>query len=304
MTRLHLDDRQRAMLAEMGIQVWLPKAPVSPSEQGEVSTAIAPETVASRPQAATKNIALETIEHAPGAVVAPRATPLPPAQTLATAARQPHAAEQALPEHMDWAELQDAVSQCRACGLCEGRTNTVFGVGPPVGEGSKTPVVDWLVVGEAPGEQEDKSGEPFVGQAGQLLDNMLKSIGLDRQRNVYIANVIKCRPPHNRNPEAAEIAQCAPYLHRQIALLQPKIILALGRFAVNTLLAQTQPDVDKQPLGRLRGQVHHYQPGPDAALRVPVVASYHPAYLLRNLPEKAKSWADLVLALEALRKPL
>jgi DNA polymerase len=145
-----------------------------------------------------------------------------------------------------------------------------------------------MVVGEAPGEQEDQQGEPFVGQAGKLLDNMLAALGLSRREKVYIANVLKCRPPGNRNPEPEEIAQCEPFLRRQVELLKPKIILAVGRFAVQTLLQTTEP------IGRLRGRVHRYQD-------VPVVVTYHPAYLLRNLPDKAKAWSDLVLAQSVLR---
>ena len=182
---------------------------------------------------------------------------------------------------MDWTQLRETVAACRACKLCDGRTNTVFGVGD---EGA-----DWLVVGEAPGENEDLQGEPFVGQAGKLLDNMLRALGLARGRGVYIANVLKCRPPGNRNPEPYEVAQCEPFLRRQVELLQPRIILAMGRFAVQSLL-QTQ-----EPIGKLRGKVHQYN-------GVPVVVTYHPAYLLRNLPDKAKAWADLCLAREVATK--
>jgi DNA polymerase len=182
---------------------------------------------------------------------------------------------------MQWEELEQAVSVCRACQLCEGRRNTVFGVGDRQAE--------WMVVGEAPGENEDLQGEPFVGQAGKLLDNMLAALGIGRQRNVYIANVLKCRPPGNRNPEPGEIAQCEPFLRRQVELLRPKIILAMGRFAVHTLLQSTEP------VGRLRGRVHRYQD-------VPVVVTYHPAYLLRNLPDKSKAWADLCLARAVLQQ--
>lgn len=196
---------------------------------------------------------------------------------------------------MDWPALQAAVAGCRACKLCEGRHNTVFGVGPAAPAPGLAPQVDWLIVGEAPGENEDLAGEPFVGQAGKLLDNMLRAVGLDRHSNAFIANVIKCRPPGNRNPEPEEVAQCEPYLRRQIELLQPKIILAMGRFAVNALLQATVPEVHKLPLGKLRGQPHQYR-------GVPVVATYHPAYLLRNLPDKAKAWADLCLALEVLQR--
>jgi uracil-DNA glycosylase len=198
---------------------------------------------------------------------------------------------------MGWPALQQAVAACQACKLCEGRKNTVFGTGQPPAHDSAAPQVDWLIVGDAPGEDEDRTGEPFEGPAGQLLDNMLKAIGQARHRNVYITNVIKCRPPGNRNPEAAEVAQCEPYLRRQIELLEPKIILAMGRYAVNSLLQATVPDVHKLPLGKLRGQVHHYA---SAGRSVPVVATYHPAYLLRNLPEKSKAWADLCLAMGAV----
>jgi DNA polymerase len=154
---------------------------------------------------------------------------------------------------MDWDTLTETVAACQACGLCHSRRNTVFGVGDRQ--------ADWLVVGEAPGEMEDLQGEPFVGPAGQLLDNMLRAIGLGRHENVYLTNVLKCRPPANRNPEPAEVAQCEPYLRRQVALLQPKIILAMGRFAVQSLLGSTEP------IGKLRGQIHHYA-------GVPVVVTY------------------------------
>ncbi|MFM2035989.1 MAG: polymerase, partial [Pseudomonadota bacterium] len=182
---------------------------------------------------------------------------------------------------------QQAVAECRACKLCESRTNTVFGAGQAPATPEAPPQADWLIVGEAPGEQEDLMGEPFVGASGQLLDNMLKAMGLSRQHQVFITNVLKCRPPANRNPDPGEVAECAPYLQRQIELLQPKIILAMGRFAVQSLLQTSEP------IGRLRGRLHQYH-------GVPVVVTYHPAYLLRNLPDKAKAWADLCLAMEAM----
>lgn len=178
-------------------------------------------------------------------------------------------------ELMQWDELGASVATCRACKLCSTRRNTVFGIGDAQ--------ADWLIVGEAPGENEDIQGEPFVGQAGKLLDNMLRALGLSRRENVYIANVLKCRPPGNRNPEPEEVAQCEPFLRRQVELLQPKIIVAMGRFAVQSLLGTTEA------IGKLRGQRHQYA-------GVPVVVTYHPAYLLRNLPDKAKAWADLCLA--------
>jgi DNA polymerase len=176
---------------------------------------------------------------------------------------------------MDWPTLKSAVSKCTACGLRAGCTQTVFGVGDESAQ--------WLLVGEAPGAEEDRLGEPFVGQAGKLLDNMLAAIGLERGRNVYIANVLKCRPPGNRNPEPGEVAKCSPHLERQIELIKPKLILAMGRFAVQTLLNT------EATIASLRGTLHQYH-------GVPLVVTYHPAYLLRNLPDKAKAWADLVFA--------
>lgn len=178
---------------------------------------------------------------------------------------------------MPWAELADSVAGCTACGLCDTRTQTVFGVGDTQAE--------WMLVGEAPGENEDLQGEPFVGQAGKLLDNMLGALGLARGRNVYIANVLKCRPPGNRNPEPDEVAQCEPYLKRQIVLIKPKVIVVLGRFAAQSLLRSTTP------IGKLRGTVHTYE-------GIPVVVTYHPAYLLRTLTDKARAWEDLCLARE------
>jgi len=174
-----------------------------------------------------------------------------------------------------WIELKQAVPACTACALHKSRTQTVFGVGDEN--------ADWMLIGEAPGAEEDRLGDPFVGQAGKLLDNMLAAIGLKRAENVYIANVLKCRPPGNRNPEPAEVAKCTPFLKQQIALVRPKLILAMGRFAAQTLLASDAS------IASLRGRVYRYE-------GVPLIVTYHPAYLLRNLPDKAKSWADLVFA--------
>jgi DNA polymerase len=182
---------------------------------------------------------------------------------------------------LDFAALRERVASCTACGLCAKRTQTVFGVGDEA--------ADWMIVGEAPGENEDRLGEPFVGQAGKLLDNMLRAVMLNRTQNVYIANVIKCRPPGNRNPQPDEVARCEPYLKRQVALVRPKLILALGRFAAQTLLKS------EASISSLRGRVHHYE-------GVPVIVSYHPAYLLRSLPEKSKAWADLCLAQATFRQ--
>jgi DNA polymerase len=174
-----------------------------------------------------------------------------------------------------WIEIKQAVPACTACGLHKTRTQTVFGVGDEN--------ADWMLIGEAPGAEEDRLGDPFVGQAGKLLDNMLSAIGLSRRRNVYIANVLKCRPPGNRNPEPEEVAKCSPFLLKQIELIQPKLVVAMGRFAAQTLLATDAS------IASLRGRVHQYAGRP-------LIVTYHPAYLLRNLPDKAKAWEDLVFA--------
>jgi len=180
---------------------------------------------------------------------------------------------------LDWPALEAAVSGCAACGLCRTRRSTVFGVGPRPAR--------WMLVGEAPGEQEDLRGEPFVGPAGRLLDQMLEAVGVDRPTEAFIANVLKCRPPGNRNPQPEEVARCEPYLIRQVELLQPALIVALGRFAAQSLL-RTDASI-----ASLRGRVHRYRAG---SVEVPLVVTYHPAYLLRTLPDKAKAWADLRLA--------
>lgn len=181
---------------------------------------------------------------------------------------------------LGWSNFAVDVQACTACGLCRSRRQAVPGVGDAAAE--------WMFVGEAPGAEEDAGGEPFVGQAGRLLDNMLAALGMRRETNVYIANVLKCRPPGNRTPEPGEVDACRPYLDRQIALIRPKLIVALGRSAATTLLA-----VDAT-IASLRGRVHRYQ-------GVPLIVTYHPAYLLRNLPDKAKAWEDLCLARATIR---
>jgi DNA polymerase len=250
-------ERQVAMLDEMGIRVWSPPEAAPPVEPVPSTRAVAAETPV---PPATREAPLAVLQAEPGS-------------------RPLHL------DTMDWPELREAVSGCTACKLCTGRKQTVFGVG--------NERAHWMIVGEAPGEQEDLKGEPFVGKSGQLLDNMLRAVGLTRgeapaDQQVYIANTVKCRPPGNRNPEPAELAQCEPFLIRQIALVQPRMILAMGRFAVQSLLRSTEP------IGRLRGRVHQYQ-------GVPLVVTYHPAYLLRNPEDKSRSWDDLCLAKEALQ---
>ena len=175
---------------------------------------------------------------------------------------------------MNWSELRDCVSHCTRCELSQSRTNTVFGIG--------NPNADWLVVGEAPGAEEDRRGEPFVGRAGKLLDEMLRAIGQTRD-SVFIANILKCRPPNNRDPKAEEASACRQYLERQIELLQPKIILTVGRIAAQNLLASDEP------VGQMRGRPHELD-------GIPLVVTYHPAYLLRSPSQKGKSWSDLCLA--------
>jgi uracil-DNA glycosylase family 4 len=183
--------------------------------------------------------------------------------------------------NLDWSAFAADVDACTACGLCKTRKMSVPGVGDVS--------ADWMMVGEAPGAEEDARGEPFVGQAGRLLDNMLLALGMNRAKNVYIANVLKCRPPQNRTPEPLEVAACRPYLDRQIALIKPRLIVALGKSAATTLLG-----VDAS-IASMRGRVHRYQ-------GVSLIVTYHPAYLLRNLPDKAKAWEDLCLARATLRK--
>ena len=180
---------------------------------------------------------------------------------------------------LNWETLKQQVRDCQACQLRAGCRQTVLGVGDEHAE--------WLFVGEGPGADEDEQGEPFVGQAGKLLDNMLAAIKLQRGKNVYIANIVKCRPPNNRLPEKQEVASCLPYLQQQIALIKPKLIVALGKTAATALLG------NEASLGSMRGKLHHYQD-------IPLLVTYHPAYLLRTPSEKAKSWDDLRLAVATM----
>lgn len=182
---------------------------------------------------------------------------------------------------MEWDELEATIKSCQACGLCRDRRQAVPGVGDRQ--------ADWLFVGEGPGAEEDEKGEPFVGQAGKLLDAMMAAIDIKRGEDVYIANSVKCRPPGNRTPEPEETAACWPYLERQIALIRPKLIIALGRPAAQTLLQQ------EVKIGSARGKLHDYQ-------GIPVIVTYHPAYLLRNLTDKAKAWEDLLLARRTMKQ--
>jgi len=271
-------ERQQAMLREMGLRVWEPAASARPP----VAARPVAEGVAANPiDLAPKVTEVEPAPRVSAASAAPAASAVPaapaPATALATAVSD-----------LGWPELREAVAACQACRLCESRKQTVFGVGHAQAH--------WMIVGEAPGAQEDEQGEPFVGAAGQLLDAMLLALGLNRSAEgepaarVFIANTLKCRPPGNRNPQADEMERCEPFLVRQIELVRPRIILAMGRFAVQALLRTSEP------VGKLRGRAHRYQ-------GVPLVVTYHPAYLLRNLPDKARAWEDLCLAADLLAQP-
>lgn len=278
-------DRQLAMLREMGVP---PFWPVAPAEAAPVADPAAPPAEApvaagvSAPPAATPP-SVRPAQAAPPPAARPPRAPAAPAPLAALVADLPVLGPRpAGVEAMDWPALREAVAGCRACSLCDSRRQTVFGVGHTQAR--------WMIVGEAPGEQEDRQGEPFVGRAGQLLDRMLAAVGLTRgeagpEQQVYIANVLKCRPPANRNPLPQEVAQCEPFLLRQMALVQPDLIVAMGRFAVQSLLKTSEP------IGKLRGRVHE-------VAGIPVVVTYHPAYLLRNPADKALAWDDLCLARE------
>lgn len=248
-----------AILAELGLQRWV----LRKARRDTALVAPAPKTGEEPPPVAAR--ALEEAPAAPpvrAAVVADHpegSMPLPP-----------------LPPLNDWDTLAATVANCQRCRLCETRTQTVLGVGP-----RPAPL---MIVGEGPGADEDAQGEPFVGRAGKLLDEMLAAIGASRHTDTYIANVVKCRPPGNRDPAQDEAEACRPFLEAQIAAVRPRLIVALGRIAAQRLLAT------EEPLARLRGPLHHY--GPE---RTPLFVSYHPAYLLRSPREKAKSWQDLKL---------
>ena len=241
---MNRDPRQQAYLRAMGIDVWVPRN----LNATVVESSVTKESIPTTPNAVTEQ-AKELI--------------LPNKDVFDVST-------------LDWRALRQQVENCQLCELHATRTQAVFGVG--------NQQADWLIIGEAPGADEDRQGEPFVGRAGQLLNEMLKAIGLQREQ-VYIANILKCRPPNNRDPKPEEAASCSPYLQRQIELIQPKVILALGRIAAQRLLQCNTS------LARLRGQVHHLDTSPS-----PVIVTYHPAYLLRSPAEKRKAWQDLQFA--------
>ena len=263
---MELDSRQRAMLQEMGVSVWMPASVMAAPAAAPVAA----------PSVST---------------TAPVAAPLPAAAMRADLT------------HADWVALGDAAQTCQACGLCAGRSHSTL-LAPDHAAGP----CDWLVLGDPPDEDEDASASPFAGSDGVLLDNMLRALGVQRingamaagatalpsaaAHRAYVTNVVKCRPAHGQIPQAAELLQCAAFLRREIALVQPRVIVAMGRFAQQLLLLD-QPALAQQPLGKLRGTVHHYH-------GIAVVLTYHPKTLMRTSADKAKAWADWCLAVDAM----
>jgi DNA polymerase len=296
---LELDDRQCAMLQEMGVRVWLPHAnpalqhPAMPRLEGNApapNPAHAAKSSPSTPGAAARATA-------PAFATAPNASAKPlekalvkplakPALVLPTAAQAP-LGDAPDTRAMDWPALVTAAAQCQACGLCAGRKNSTLQA-PALAQ------ADWMVVGDAPDAQEDGAGAAFANPAGQLLDNMLHAVAAQRGHNAYATNVVKCHPPQARSPQAAELAMCSAYLQREIQLIQPKVILSMGRFA-NQLLLSEDPRWQGLPLGKLRGRVYRYQ-------GIAVVVTYHPNALMRTRADKAKAWADLCLAADVVER--
>ena len=258
----------------MGVDVWVRRPGGALEGVWAAPAALAPDVGAAEGAAGESALASVPLEVAPVIASAPAAAPVADLRAPA----QPAGDQAAL-----WEALRTEVLSCTRCPLHKTRTQGVVGVGP-----RRT---DWMVIGEAPGAEEDRRGEPFVGRAGHLLDAMLHAIGLNRGTNVYIANVLKSRPPGNRDPKPDEVAACLPYLMRQIALLQPRLMLAVGRIAAQNLLSTDMP------LGRLRGKVHHF-----GELNTPLIVTYHPAYLLRTPADKRKAWEDLKFARAVFRQ--
>jgi len=290
--------RRNQYLQTMGVDVWVPRHPAavavatdaaiatgaSTVSGGPPADSYAPTSERARPQSTAQfagaNVGVATGTPTGAGRDAPAREALSPshsAPSSGTASPVTVSVADGSPTVTTWESLRSEVLACTKCALHGSRTQGVFGVGNREAQ--------WLVVGEAPGAEEDRRGEPFVGRAGHLLDAMLKAIGLSRGRNVYIANVLKSRPPGNRDPKPEEVAACLPYLMRQIELLRPRVMLAVGRIAAQNLLATDTP------LGRLRGKVHHF-----GELNTPLIVTYHPAYLLRTPGDKRKAWEDLKFA--------
>ncbi len=273
---------RNAYLEAMGITQWVVRQPPAPAEiaEGQAVAASAAQPQAPEPAAVAEPV---TGHDAPPSWLTE--APLPeeqwrPGETTADEF-EPHAPRPVVAD-LGWDALQQHIAACRSCELHRSRKQTVFGTG--------SQQADLLIIGEAPGADEDRQGEPFVGRAGKLLNAMLKAIGLERNQ-VYIANILKCRPPGNRDPHVEEASHCRPYLMRQIELINPKVILAVGRVSAQNLLKSTDT------LGRLRGRTHHF-----GADNTPLIVTYHPAYLLRSPEQKAKSWQDLQQVLSLLQK--
>ncbi len=295
---LDLDTRQRAMLQEMGVCVWAPRA--APEPQDTTAPIVVPPPVpepapVARPVAAATLVTPAVLVTAITAPTAANATPNPVQhEQLPSPSRVTELASDIA--GMSWPALTEAIHHCQACAMCLGRR------APSLAAPPRITACDWLVVGDPPDEAQERAGQAFVDEAGLLLDNMLRAVAVRRWNHeanadaapgptsrAYLTHVLKCRPALMRAPNAAELTTCAHFLRREIALMQPKVIVAMGRFAMQLLLSETPPEQARLPLGKLRGQVWRFAD-------VPVVVTYPPAYLLRNGQDKARAWADLCLA--------
>lgn len=293
---LDLDDRHRAMLQEMGVHVWWPQTPALELIEPTAPVAAPP------PVSVAVAVAVPDLDarRSHTAVVVPRATsPQAPSRpaVMVVSDDTPGPAVRDEVASMDWAGLSQTIGSCRACKLCAGRRAPVFSA---LSQGTHA---DWMVVGDPPEDSDERAGHPFADQVGLLLDNMLKAVGVIRQnaaapvppaQAAYLTPIVKCRPALPTAPQPHDVAACEVYLKREIALIQPKVILALGPVAAQALLRENAPQSSSLPLGKLRGQVYRYQ-------GIPVVVSYPPSYLLRKQQEKARAWADLCLALSVAR---
>jgi uracil-DNA glycosylase len=290
--------RRNRYLEAIGVDVWVRRADGALGGMLALERELVAEIAGAGSSVPADGAVAAVLSQPAADVMSPHAAQSPSAPALAVSVpdvrpppmrTSPPAAGDAVAEPLSadavarWDSLRTEILSCTKCGLYKTRTQGVVGVGP-----HRT---DWMVIGEAPGAEEDRRGEPFVGRAGHLLDAMLRAIGLDRGTNVYIANVLKSRPPGNRDPKPEEVAACLPYLMRQIVLLQPRLMLAVGRIAAQNLLSTDMP------LGRLRGKVHHF-----GELNTPLIVTYHPAYLLRTPADKRKAWEDLKFARGVFRQ--
>ena len=296
---LDLDTRQRAMLQEMGVHVWLPEPVALRASPTPVAT-LAP---TQHPSAdAIEKIAMQAMQTASTPPKAVKTLPISNLVSANTTPVSPGLADGIA--DMDWPTLSNTLRQCEACKLCTGRRAPVFEATHAALDAAWH--ADWLVVGDPPDEHDEREGTPMSEQAGQLLDNMLKAVGVTRHgkaalstptlpaHTAYVTQVVKCRTDPARNPTAAELATCEHFLRREVALVQPKVILAMGRFAAQTLLHGNLPEGSKTPFGQLRGTVYRYQ-------GIPVIVTYHPTNLLRTPLDKARAWADLCLAMQVVR---